>query len=742
MLMARDRPELFTLNLSRRFRGFPSTKGMNNFRALSAVLIGGALLVPNLGFASSFTINNSTSTSAQSLSSNQTGTITSTGTLNVSGSSVAVTFTGTGTLTNNGLLEQTGSGRAIRDNTGNINVTVANTGTIESNGDDTYQENKAGSTVSLTNSGIIEALGTGSSNGQAIDWAALNTNTGTNTLINTGTITAADSDAIRPGQNGTIKNDGLIKSSTIGDSGNDAIDGQNNTNLTIINAVANVSTNANTIEGARHGITDGDGTHNVTLSVTNNSFGTIKGDNGSGINIDGFATNGVTTETVTVNNAGVIQGNGNTVLSGETTADGDGVDVDGLVIISNTGTIVSKNAVGNSGTLEKSEGITVGGGTITNSGLIEGDVTNTTTQFAVGRGITLAGVDKDSNGNPIPTQSIYADSTITNQAGGKIIGGDDAAIAVEGTGTWTAHTVTINNNAGGDIEGNYSSATEGGGTSVAAIEGGVTATNSTAVTNSIIVNNAGTINGNTSGKAIDFGNGSANSLTITGGVAQVLGNISGGTGTTTINITPGSGQSFGYKGTISGNSTVNVTAGTFTVGGPQTGSSASGKVVLNTAQFTGGTGSNTHADLNVANANLTFALGASDSNTQIQLTGGVNTTVTFNNATASFQDLDGGSLDAGHEYVLIDGDGANTTYTGLTFGATNSYGELITGGLTISLPGGDDFSNNYSGSQLYYDSLNGDIDLVLAAPEPGAWALGLIAMGGIVALRLRRGARA
>ena len=81
-------------------------------------------------------------------------------------------------------------------------------------------------------------------------------------------------------------------------------------------------------------------------------------------------------------------------------------------------------------------------------------------------------------------------------------------------------------------------------------------------------------------------------------------------------------------------------------------------------------------------------------------------------------------------------------YTGLTFGATNSFGELITGGLTLSLPGGDDFSNNYGGSQLYYDNVNGNIDLVLAAPEPSAWILGLLATCGFVGLRLRRRAQA
>jgi hypothetical protein len=219
-----------------------------------------------------------------------------------------------------------------------------------------------------------------------------------------------------------------------------------------------------------------------------------------------------------------------------------------------------------------------------------------------------------------------------------------------------------------------------------------------------------------------------------------LGDILGdATGVSTVNISPGTGKSFTYAGTISGNTTVNVTAGgSFAAGGAQSGTTASGKVTLNTAQFVSGTGANTAANFNVANSNLTFALGASDSNTQIALTGGVNTTVTFTSATVSINDLDGTGLDSGHEYVLVDGDGAHTTYTGLALDPANGAGlQEITGGLTLAF-GSDTFSQNYGGSELFYDSANGDIDLIVATPEPATWAMGLIAMGVIVVLRLRR----
>jgi hypothetical protein len=76
------------------------------------------------------------------------------------------------------------------------------------------------------------------------------------------------------------------------------------------------------------------------MSVTNNAGATIQGDNGSGINIDGFNAN----EVVTVVNHGTITGNGHDIGDG-TDHDGDGVDVDGLVNLTNTGTILSKNAL-------------------------------------------------------------------------------------------------------------------------------------------------------------------------------------------------------------------------------------------------------------------------------------------------------------------------------------------------------------------------------------------------------------
>jgi hypothetical protein len=106
--------------------------------------------------------------------------------------------------------------------------------------------------------------------------------------------------------------------------------------------------------------------------------------------------------------------------------------------------------------LASSEGVTVGGGTIVNSGTIQGSVAAGNTN-AVGRGITLSGNDRPGGGR----DPIYGDAIVTNQAGGLIQGDSDSGIAVVGANA-SGHKVTIDNQAGATIK--------GGGTTVAAID--------------------------------------------------------------------------------------------------------------------------------------------------------------------------------------------------------------------------------------------------------------------------------
>jgi autotransporter-associated beta strand protein len=480
-------------------------------------------------------------TKTQSLAASQTGTVASGGTLAVSGDKVAVTVTGNNaTLNNLGTIKQTGTGRVVRDNTGVSNLIINNgssgnaSALMQATDADVIQMNKASASVTLNNYGSLISLNASAGGAQAVDFAAITS--GANIVNNYagGLLKATEADAVRTGVNGVVSNLGTIQSVTTTGNSSDAIDAQNNSGVVVINGATGL------IEGGRHGITGGqlDASSNFVINVTNNAGGIIRGINGSGINLDGF--NGK--QSAVIVNHGTISGEG-------VTGDGDGLDVDGIANITNTGIIRSVNAYSAlSDGLAYSEGISVGGGTIVNSGTIEGLVKNGNTN-AVGRGITLAGNDL-SNGS---REGLYANATITNQAGGLIRGQSDSAIVTVGAAS--GYKVAINNNVGATIQ--------GGGAVNAAIK--------TGADNTVIVN-AGIINGASSGKAIEMGSG-VNSLTITGGT--ITGSINGGSGNAnTMVVNPGAGNSFSYAGSISNFSNVEIKSGDVTLSGISTYSGA------------------------------------------------------------------------------------------------------------------------------------------------------------------------
>ena len=531
---------------------------MKKYVALLGLL---ALLEDHAAWATTFEVTSGqTDPNAKTLATGQVGTVDAGGTLSVAGSTDAISVTGNATLTNNGTIVQTGTGRGIRDNTGKLTLTVTNSAgaTIQTADADVIQMNKKNSNITFNNAGTLISLNASAGGSQAIDFNAITT--GTNALNNaaTGVIEANEADAVRPGVNGVVNNDGIIRSTNNPGStdSSDGVDLQANTGITVVNATTGTQTTTGTglIEGARHGITGGnkdtttDGT--FALSVTNNLGGTIQGDNGSGINIDGLNGN----ELVTVVNHGQIIGNG---VSG----DGDGVDVDGLVNLTNTGTILSRQAFN-----DVSEGVTVGGGSIVNAGTIEGDNVN----GGAARGITLAGLDKDPDTDaPIPVQGIYGDTTVTNS--GLIKGQNGAGIAA--TGAATHFKLIITNLASGTIE--------GGNATEAAVATGA---------NNATVINYGTITALAGAKAVDLGSGNS-SLQILGGAARVNGDMSGGTGNSTLTITPGAGNRFNYSGAISNFAGVAMGAGTVSLSGASTYTGdttvAGGTLILGSSQAIG-----------------------------------------------------------------------------------------------------------------------------------------------------------
>ena len=326
-------------------------------------------------------------------------------------------------IDNSGLIDATASAnRAINLNAGNLSSIVSfeldnhQGGNIQSQGDairitaTTLTGNPAG-TFTLDNAGTIQSTGVGANNGQAIDFNDLDSVNGHVTITNevTGLIQAADADAVRAGTNATVNNFGTIKSlnGTPTSTGNDGLDFQGNTGDTVNNGDATHT--AALISGARHGIT---GDNPVT--VTN--YGEILGNSGSGINLDTASTT-----TTTIENHG-------TIIGTSVNADGDGVDVDGLIMLSNYGTI---QATGVAIADELQEAVTIGGGTVNNyaGGVIE----------SFQRAIT---VDDSNLGNAFAPTIVYNEGTIEGDNGQAISITDTFADTITNKGTIIGSVLT------------------------------------------------------------------------------------------------------------------------------------------------------------------------------------------------------------------------------------------------------------------------------------------------------------
>lgn len=296
------------------------------------------------------------------------------------------------TISNDGLIDATASAsRAINLSTSNLTsitsftLTNGQHGMIQSQGDTvriTASTLTASATYAVTvdNAGTIQSTGSGSSNGQAIDFTDLVSTSGTIHLINqaTGVIKAADADAIRGGVNMVIDNYGKVFGGNASGESNDGVDFQGNAGGVVHNHAGG------TIEGTRHGIT-GD----QPIAISNDAGGSIIGDAGSGINMDTASTT-----TTTILNAGLITGHADGI------SDGDGIDIDGLIALTNYGAITTSGH--SDGIL--AEAITIGGGSITNYGTID----------SVERAIT---VDDSNLGNAFAPTTIYNEGTIRGGKG-------------------------------------------------------------------------------------------------------------------------------------------------------------------------------------------------------------------------------------------------------------------------------------------------------------------------------------
>src|SRR5262249_19631706 len=153
--------------------------------------------------------------------------------------------------------------------------------------------------------------------------------------------------------NGIVNNAGTITATPTGGAnptGSDGIDVRTFTGIQV--------NNTGSITG-RHGIAT-DGTNiSSAITVNNNTGGGLTGLNGSGLNIDGVSIN-VTANVI--NQVGAVITGG--VLAIATDADGDGIDVDGVLTLNNSGDVLGKGAKGAG---NNPEAIAMGGGSITNN---------------------------------------------------------------------------------------------------------------------------------------------------------------------------------------------------------------------------------------------------------------------------------------------------------------------------------------------------------------------------------------
>jgi methionine-rich copper-binding protein CopC len=617
-----------------------------------------------LDFVTSFTIPAGTFTTPFTISDPGTFTLLA-GTTRTQTSGVGVQVAAGGTTVDiEGVLSETGTGRAVDTGSATFASGTALTfidgvnGKILSATNDAIRINAdvPGGTITVTNSGVIvsgsvDGFGniSGTVSGQALDFNNIVSSTVHTTITNNqgALIGAADADAIRPGVNATIYNDGAIKGQAgAGDTGNDGIDFQSNTGGTVNNL------QHGSIEGARHGIT---GEQPITLS----NDGIITGHLGSGVNMDtpSLSLTKVTNHGTIVGTGGYLNGNPNSPV------DGDGVDVDGLIALDNYGTI---RATGvhvvdpNTGEVSLQEAVTIGGGTINNyaGGLIVSFERAITVDDSGGGG-GPNGSNGSNNGNAWAPTTIYNEGTIEGDNGEAIAITDTFADTLTNKG---AILGSVSLGGGDDIVNDYagasfSSTLDGGtGDDIINLLGPGTGALANVVNVEALSVQGGTW---TIGDTQSYTNG----VTVQGGVLLVDGSLGGST------VLVANGGTLGGHGTVGA---LTLASGATLAPGNSPGRLSTGNLAL-------GVGANFSVEIGGTVAGTGYD--------QVDVTGTVD--VTGATLTAS---LDGGfnpQAAPGGTFTIIRNDGADAvigTFAGLAEGAQLTIGGSV---FSISYRGGD-----------------------------------------------------
>ncbi len=459
-------------------------------------------------------------TSQQLLEANDTLDVTGVGSLVVTGSDAVVWDLDPSSdvppgvvIVNEGLIQSL-TNRAF-DTTGSAgdvrSLSLTNRGTITSPDDAVrIDDDLTGGQVLIDNAGKISATGSG----QAIDFNGVEAATSILIVNRAGAlIQSVDADAIRPGANATINNYGYVQAG----GGGDGIDFQDDAGGVVNNYAGSL------IEGGKHGITGDE-----AVTVYNAAGATIAGNDGSAVNIDNAPGAG---NTVHVTNYGTMEGR-----SAETSdSDGDAIDTDGLLILDNWGAVRGLGHEGyHDGGPNLSEGVAMGGGTITNyeGGLI----------YGYGRAIQ---VDDSENGGA------FSATTIDNA--GVIEGGGNGP---EGVDPEDVLPLTPIGNEAINLVGDWADVITNSGTIIGGVMMGGGADTLT---------NRGAMQA-LNGSAIDLGDGDDQLNLYTG--SSVKGTMVGGAGTLdTLNLLMDSGSedSAGTIAGVSGFELLAVSGGSWTI---------------------------------------------------------------------------------------------------------------------------------------------------------------------------------
>ncbi|HWQ86719.1 autotransporter-associated beta strand repeat-containing protein [Brevundimonas sp.] len=528
------------------------TNGANSWAGVTRINSGATLLGTTASISGASIVNNGTLTYQNVSAGTANQNISGSGAININGTGVtlagAITTTGQLTVSGPGSSLILGGSRSGASNTGVVlsatggSLTVANGASLQSG---QYNGVRVtGANASVTNLGLIQNAGTGGDGTVGAGIYVLNGGAGGTTTVNNGSIADTGAGSTIQGRNAGVRHESgstdLLVVNNYGLIVGDLYNGVENTaggltvnnfaggyiTATLGNGVSSASasavsvTNAGVIGRNIAGTVTVNGygvTTNGLLTLVNQSGGLITGtlggiqSNGAGSSITNQAGGtilgnyGVVTAGGTLTNSGLIRGFNDAIILGGATA-----------LTNNAGGLIV--GAGNEGVF-----VSANGSTINNAGLIVNTLTGIGANFSVAitnSGVIASGAAPDAattsahiSRNTGTAIALGAGGSVTNLAGGEILGGAGVSFNNGASGTLTnaglidgsvsygvqmSGAGTITNQSGGTITGAIGSIQlTGAGARIVDLQAGSTANGQivSTATGTQTVNIAGTLNG-------------------------------------------------------------------------------------------------------------------------------------------------------------------------------------------------------------------------------------------------------